>query len=106
MIRLTRLNGQEFWMNADMIEQMESTPDTVLVLVDGRKIIVQEAPIMVAQMCVSFRAAILMAAGGAVLEEAMLTHGAHEALRNKAGQSPGRPATVEIEQPGQAGYRS
>jgi flagellar protein FlbD len=100
MIRLTRLSGQEFWLNADMIESMESTPDTVLSLADGRRIVVQEPPALVAQMCVSFRAAILMSAGGVILEEAMLTHSAHEATRVASGTPSQRPTTLELDERG------
>ncbi|MDI6601749.1 MAG: flagellar FlbD family protein [Thermoanaerobacteraceae bacterium] len=42
MIRLTRLNGIEFVLNAEMIEYMESTPDTVITLTNGHKHIVLE----------------------------------------------------------------
>ncbi|HON12131.1 MAG: flagellar FlbD family protein [Fibrobacter sp.] len=43
MIALRRINGQEFVLNADLIETMESTPDTVLTLTNGKKIIVQNS---------------------------------------------------------------
>jgi len=42
MIKLTRLNGTELVVNAAMIEFLEATPDTVVSLVSGRKIIVSE----------------------------------------------------------------
>ena len=32
MIKVTRLNGKEFVVNAEMIQFMESTPDTVISL--------------------------------------------------------------------------
>jgi len=35
MIVLTRLNGPSFALNPDLIERIESTPDTVITLVDG-----------------------------------------------------------------------
>jgi flagellar protein FlbD len=35
MILLTRLNGSEVGVNADLIERVEATPDTVLSLIDG-----------------------------------------------------------------------
>ena len=37
MIVLTRLNGHAFALNPDLIERAESTPDTVITLVDGKK---------------------------------------------------------------------
>ena len=41
MIALRRLNGQEFVLNADYIESAESTPDTILTLTTGKKIVVK-----------------------------------------------------------------
>lgn len=40
MIELTRFNKQTFLLNAFMIEQVESLPDTTITLVGGKKIIV------------------------------------------------------------------
>jgi len=41
MIELTRLNGDYFTLNALMIEQIESLPDTTLTLTTGKKIVVK-----------------------------------------------------------------
>jgi flagellar protein FlbD len=43
MIKVTRLNGKEFVVNADQIEFVESTPDTVISLISGKKIVVNES---------------------------------------------------------------
>lgn len=43
MIRLTRLNGQPIMVNADLIESVEPTPDTVITLVSGNKLIVRDS---------------------------------------------------------------
>lgn len=42
MIKLKRLNGKEFVLNCDLIEFLESTPDTVVTLVSNNKIVVIE----------------------------------------------------------------
>jgi flagellar protein FlbD len=42
MIQLTRLNGQEFILNAELIKFVEQTPDTVVTLREGERIIVKE----------------------------------------------------------------
>jgi flagellar protein FlbD len=42
MISLTRLNGAGFVLNAGLIERLETTPDTVVTLVNGDKHIVRE----------------------------------------------------------------
>lgn len=43
MITLTRLNGAGFALNDQLIERIEANPDTVVVLVDGKKFIVSES---------------------------------------------------------------
>lgn len=40
MIELTRLNGKSFVVNADLIETVEATPDTVVTLVTGKRFVV------------------------------------------------------------------
>ena len=42
MITATRLNGPAFALNPDLIECIESTPDTVITLVDGANYVVRE----------------------------------------------------------------
>jgi flagellar protein FlbD len=42
MIKLTRLNGQPMVLNADLIETVEATPDTVITLTTEKKLVVQE----------------------------------------------------------------
>lgn len=42
MIPVTRLNGKQLIINAFLIESMESTPDTIITLTTGKKIIVLE----------------------------------------------------------------
>ncbi|MFH1485780.1 MAG: flagellar FlbD family protein [Chloroflexota bacterium] len=43
MIGLTRLDGAELVVNAELIELIEATPDTVISLSNGRKLIVRES---------------------------------------------------------------
>ncbi|MGB9789169.1 flagellar FlbD family protein [Thermotoga caldifontis] len=43
MIWLTRLKGQRFVLNAEMIETIEALPDTTITLFNGKKYIVQES---------------------------------------------------------------
>ena len=42
MIALTHLNGKAFYMNAELIKFVEETPDTVITMRDGDKILVSE----------------------------------------------------------------
>ncbi|MCM1495353.1 MAG: flagellar FlbD family protein [Bacteroides sp.] len=43
MIELTRYNDNKFSLNAEIIEMVEETPDTVITLTTGKKIIVKES---------------------------------------------------------------
>ncbi|WP_036221399.1 flagellar FlbD family protein [Mesoaciditoga lauensis] len=43
MIKLTNLNGEEFVLNCDFIETIESKPDTVIKLFNDKKYIVKES---------------------------------------------------------------
>jgi flagellar protein FlbD len=43
MIALQRLNGEQFVLNSDLIESIESTPDTLIVLGNGKKLIVSNS---------------------------------------------------------------
>lgn len=42
MISLTRLDGKPFVLNADLIQFLETTPDTVITLLNHEKVIVRE----------------------------------------------------------------
>ena len=44
MIELTRLNGTVVFVNPDLIVTVEPTPDTVITLTTGDKLVVREAP--------------------------------------------------------------
>lgn len=59
MIRLTRLNRESFYLNPDLIQEMETTPDTVLTLSSGVRIVVQDAPERVIEEIVQFKRRIL-----------------------------------------------
>ena len=62
MILLSRLNGQQIAVNADLIERAEETPDTVLTLVDGTKYVVAESVQDVIDRVRHYRASVLVAA--------------------------------------------
>jgi flagellar protein FlbD len=59
VIRVTRLNGERFALNPDLIERVEGHPDTVAFLVDGTKYVVQETVDEVLQGIREYRAGIL-----------------------------------------------
>jgi flagellar protein FlbD len=59
MIRLTRLGGQALYLNSDLIEFMESTPDTIIVMTSGKRVIVIEQPAEVVKRIVEYRRRIV-----------------------------------------------
>ena len=63
MITLTRLNGQRFAVNSDLIERVDAVPNTVITLVDGTKYLVIEALDMVVDEVRSFRASVVALSG-------------------------------------------
>lgn len=44
MIRLTRLDGEAFLLNAELIKYVESRPDTFITLTTGDRLVVGETP--------------------------------------------------------------
>ena len=59
MIEVTRLNGSKILINPHMLEIVEETPDTVLTLNTGRKIIVKESRQDIKNLVKSYRKDIL-----------------------------------------------
>ena len=59
MIELTRLNHMEVVLNSDLIEIIETTPDTVITLTTGQKLMVLESSGEVVRRIVNFRRMIL-----------------------------------------------
>lgn len=56
MIELTRLRSKEsFVLNADLIETVEATPDTVITLTNGHKYVVREAVDEVVRRVIEFK---------------------------------------------------
>ena len=55
MIRLSRLNGKEFVLNCDLIKFIEATPDTVITLSTGEKLMVRESVNQVIQSTMEYR---------------------------------------------------
>ena len=61
MIQLTRLNGVPIVLNSDLIKTAESSPDTMLTLINGEKIIVRESCAAITESIVAYRARLLAA---------------------------------------------
>ena len=58
MIILTRLGGHQVVVNPDLIERAEPTPDTVLTMLDGHKIVVAESVDELVRAIRSWRASV------------------------------------------------
>lgn len=82
MILLTRLNGSEIGVNADLIERVESTQDTVVTLVDGTKYVVAEDVTEIIDRVIEFRARIL-ALGNRLGDSAALNDSVDPARRHR-----------------------
>jgi flagellar protein FlbD len=59
MIKVTRLNGQEVYVNADLILFVESSPETILTLENGKKVTIKETIPQVIDRVVEFKARCL-----------------------------------------------
>ncbi len=65
MIAITRLDGSTLVVNADLIETIEHSGDTVVTLVSGTRFVVREGVEELIRAVVSFRAGVLLAAENA-----------------------------------------
>ncbi|MDR0383411.1 MAG: flagellar FlbD family protein [Spirochaetaceae bacterium] len=55
MIKVTRLDGREYYINPHQIESIESKPDTTLLMLSGKIVIVREKPEEVIARIVDYR---------------------------------------------------
>jgi flagellar protein FlbD len=55
MIKLTRLDGQGFVLNADLIRFIETRPDTFVTLVSGERIVVKESMETVVDLSIDYQ---------------------------------------------------
>jgi flagellar protein FlbD len=77
MIVVTRLNGSGFAVNPDLVERIQETPDTTLIMVDGAKYIVRESLAEVIDLIAAYRARIVG-----------MAYGTDSAARNATGPQP------------------
>ena len=61
MIELTRLNGTPMMLNSDLIKTAEASPDTMLTLITGEKLIVREPLAEITERVMAYRARLLAA---------------------------------------------
>ena len=61
MIEVTRLNGMPMTLNSDLIKIAEASPDTMLTLIHGEKLIVRESCAEIVEKVLAYRALLLAA---------------------------------------------
>jgi|HubBroStandDraft_6_1064221.scaffolds.fasta_scaffold3838015_1 flagellar protein FlbD len=61
MITVTRLNHSSMVLNSDLIEHIESSPDTVITLTNDRKLTVQETSDEIVEMVRAWRRSLMAA---------------------------------------------
>ena len=66
MIDVTKMNGMEFSINADLIEVIEEVPDTVIALTTGKKIMVKESRLQIISLVKAYKREIFT---GEILEK-------------------------------------
>jgi flagellar protein FlbD len=99
MIELTRLNGNPMVLNSDLIKTAEASPDTMLTLITGEKLIVRESCAQVTARVLKYRARLLATVArrltsGASLERVVSLSGLQnpEAAQAFRSESLPRPA--------------
>lgn len=55
MIEVTRLRGKKITINAELIEVVEETPDTVITLTNGKKFVVSESVKEVTELVIDYK---------------------------------------------------
>ncbi len=55
MIKVTHLNEDPFYINCELIEHMEETPDTVLTMLSGRKLLVAESAEEILKLTIEYK---------------------------------------------------
>ncbi len=55
MIKVTQLNGNQYWINPHQIESLEAHPDVTLNMLSGRHLIVRESPEEIIDRIVEYR---------------------------------------------------
>lgn len=80
MIQLTRLNNTVITINSDLIKFVEQSPDTVITLLNGEKILVRESVPEILERVVEFRRRVLNGVSwGPMVTAAALRHEPEEA---------------------------
>jgi flagellar protein FlbD len=55
MIIVTRLDGVEYFLNPHQIESIEANPDTTLIMLSGKRVVVREKPAIIVERIIEYR---------------------------------------------------
>lgn len=55
MIQVTKLNGQQFYLNPHQIESIELTPDTTITMLSGKRLVVKDHYEVILQKIIDYR---------------------------------------------------
>jgi flagellar protein FlbD len=55
MIEVTRLDGRTYYVNPHQIEYIEANPDTTMVMLSGKRLVVREPYELILERIVSYR---------------------------------------------------
>ena len=55
VIIITRTNGAKMYINAELIQSVEATPDTVITLAGNKKLVVKDTPQEIAERFIEYR---------------------------------------------------
>ena len=93
MIELTRLNGRPIVLNSDLIKTAEASPDTMITLVNGEKIIVRESCEELLERVSEYRSRLLVQVGRKLSSLTDLSNVVSLASLDLGGQPPS-PANI------------
>lgn len=69
MVCVSRLNGKTFYINPDLIEFVEETPDTVITTTTGKKVIVEETADEVFERIITYKQKVFFGLPKKIVDE-------------------------------------
>jgi flagellar protein FlbD len=66
MIKLTSINGKEFYLNCDLIYKVQESFDTIITLIDGKNIRVMDSPDDIVAKIIEYKRCIYNNIGGEI----------------------------------------
>jgi flagellar protein FlbD len=88
MVHLTRLNRSPLVVNSDLIEHIDVTPDTLIVLTTGQKILVLETAEEVVERVIDFRRTLLEGMPQSVCPRCACSPAVNQATAGQAQPDP------------------